>query len=442
MAYFHRLVTSPADDCRARTPASRKASAAADRAGHRGADVLVSISSLVVSLLLGMGCERGAPVTDLDTSSVVVLRAEGPRLTVDTARGVGCRACAIDVVPIWTIGDAADPVLFRGRPSATTDGRGITYVYVVGATDHEVVIIGKDGRFQGVLGRFGSGPGEFRSVNGLTTLPGDSVLLIHEGRIATVYSPGGEFVRRFTLHAAPQNRVIVLSHDRLAFSIHPGTQPEGPIQLVSGEGELTATIGQPNVTRSITGRRALAPGTSGTALWAAEVNNYRIEHVALDGTILSEFAVVPTHTFYMPPVRLGGEFADTTITAAPASSKGPSFSVGPGVPRPPTARIAGLQEDDEGFLWVAIHAAAHDFMEVRMPDGPRNHAEGRPIPLSVDDQRYATVIDVLDPQTGRRIASTRVPGLGLFDQRGGLFVGREREDGIIAATKYVLRLTR
>lgn len=58
------------------------------------------------------------------------------------------------------------------------------------------------GRVLRSVGRRGSGPGEYQDIGGVTSLPGDS-LIVWDGmlRRATVLSPAGEFIRAFPLEA-------------------------------------------------------------------------------------------------------------------------------------------------------------------------------------------------------------------------------------------------
>jgi hypothetical protein len=96
----------------------------------------------------------------------------GPGLPDDDAR----RRTASRVAEVWV--SPADAELGSFNHLAV-DSRG--NVYLPDFYRHRIVIVGASGRVVRMMGRRGSGPGEFRSIRTVQVLPGDSLLVFDGG---------------------------------------------------------------------------------------------------------------------------------------------------------------------------------------------------------------------------------------------------------------------
>jgi hypothetical protein len=113
-----------------------------------------------------------------------------------------CAMCTLRLRALPPIGRHEDAVLLRDLPIVERDSDGRYIAAVRNAQDHEVIVYDSGGRFLRTVSRFGSGPGEFRSVQDLHITPGDSLVVAHDGYIS-VFDSAGTFVRTVRLDPGP-----------------------------------------------------------------------------------------------------------------------------------------------------------------------------------------------------------------------------------------------
>jgi hypothetical protein len=122
----------------------------------------------------------------------------------------GAPACAFT-----RVATSARDAQFSEVAALTTDSRG--RIYVGDLSRAEVSVLAEDGSLLRTLGRSGEGPGEFKWINNVQILPGDSLLVYDRGlgRI-TVFAPGSDTVAYTTDLAAASRLLPPASVVRLA----------------------------------------------------------------------------------------------------------------------------------------------------------------------------------------------------------------------------------
>lgn len=156
--------------------------------------------SILLSLLpcLTAGCGRGdkrqSAATVSDSAGVeVVVSAEGDLRSVSD-----WSLSAEPVLQIGTVEGAPELQLHRVRAGLILNAE--LFVIVDGGSQ-EVRSYGSGGGFRWAQGSPGEGPGEYRSLQAIFRLPGDSILAWDGSlRRATILGPEGEFVRTLSLH--------------------------------------------------------------------------------------------------------------------------------------------------------------------------------------------------------------------------------------------------
>jgi hypothetical protein len=141
----------------------------------------------------------------------------------------------------WTAGEEGTAVQFHNiTASALLSGsRG-----AVGSSgNHEIVVLGSDGRLHWRRGRQGRGPGEFQSIDGVTTYRGDSVAVV-DGRLrrVSVFSSAGVLGRVFDLPRLPAGSSVTGLHQftdgTLVLGTLRGRMPGDPVGAIRSQGAL------------------------------------------------------------------------------------------------------------------------------------------------------------------------------------------------------------
>lgn len=151
-------------------------------------------------------------------------------------------------VRLGTLG-APEAELFSSVRDAVqlTDGR----ILVAEGSDAEIRVFSEDGVFLESWGRKGEGPGEFRGINDLFLLPGDTVGVYDLGtRRYTLLDPRGEFLSISDPHRQLSYTAGFISGDILAtYRDFPAGEEgivEGPpiwVVMTSFDGDTLAQIG-------------------------------------------------------------------------------------------------------------------------------------------------------------------------------------------------------
>lgn len=325
---------------------------------------------------------------------------------------VSCASCTISVRRVLTFGGRDGPDLVVGYPIvADVDPQGRYWLLADTGPQWDLRLYDRDGSGLGPLARQGSGPGELRYVTGIVAV-GDSMYVIDmgNGRV-TVYDPDLVYVRDFPLH-----------HDA-AFPVYLGggqivvngrmQTPERvglPLHLFTTDGEPVRAFG------SVTGEyrsdlphlmfRKITPSRRRNAVWSAWEYQYVLEEWNISGDL--ERRIVRDAPWF-PPVAL----------PAPTSDDNP----------PPTG-FRALRHDTTGVLWTAVLVAAPDYHR-GLGESVRGEGGLTYNLINNVSALYDTVIEAIDPDSGRVIARRRIRAVVLYWLGDGEALAyRQTEDGV------------
>lgn len=316
------------------------------------------------------------------------------------ADDVSCAQCSIDLEHMTQLGGDADTLVNIGYTATLPiDSRGRIY-FSAAEFPGSIKVFDPDGRLISEIGRSGEGPGEFISSTLTYVKRGDSLYAFDMGtRRLTVFSPQYDVVRTGAVQVIPVDGFFDEQGYMTVSSIGRSPASFGyPLHRLSGDGELLHSFGGDysgisRRNRSLLGR-SISPRETG-GLWAAHKLNYDIEEYDRSGNHVRTVRRRPSW------------FPDTAVEPLlPSSPSDP----------PPFAQIYGVQEDDAGMLWVLVWLPASDWRDAL--------AEENPPPTAFWD----TVIEVIDPRSGRVITRRRIDATALgFSADGVFFTYDDRE---------------
>lgn len=321
-----------------------------------------------------------------------------------------CTTCRIEMQRIATVGEREDPGGVGPSQVLARDSRG-RFFHSHRGSPGQLLVFGPDGHFLRAIGRRGDGPGEFRAISRVIVGRGDT-LFVFDGaaRRLTVLSPALELVRtqRMPVSAGSASTLIrpngeivvsadVRSPDRVGYPLH----------LVDGEGSIVRSFGavrpvlRPGVAYSM--YRALAWDRSGD-VWAAQKNRYLVELWDLSGQL---HRVLERDARWFRPWE-----TDPPISPDHA----------------PDPRLQAIEIDSAGRLWILAMVADPHYRDALIRrDGPR----GPRYEFTEQDRVFDSIIEVIDPVSGRLLSSLRVPQvLHNFAGPGLVFGSREDADGM------------
>ena len=188
-----------------------------------------------------------------------------------------CARCSVELKPIARLA-SNDSVGLSATPNVVRDQKGRFYAIVHDAS--KVAVFGPNGRLQKLIGRKGSGPGEFSSVYRIEIVQGDTLLVFDSMlRRVNVLSPTHNFVRVSPLPIRVTDFAVLGSH----WLIHgPGTSPSMaalPLHLFTSGGVHERSVGaDPQIVKP--GSRVptwrIAPSLDSRNVWAARSSVFEI----------------------------------------------------------------------------------------------------------------------------------------------------------------------
>lgn len=298
---------------------------------------------------------------------------------------VSCPRCVIELIPEVQLGDTAgDGIIEDDNARAWRDSGG--RFLVVGAYGTVIKVFGPDGRFQGLIGRKGGGPGEFGGIGTLMIDAHDSVHVFdHTNHRYSVFSPSHAYVRSIALPIGPQIHALrTRSFLAINLGIHTPDRIGLPVHVLDLTGRILASTGsRSEVYRpDITGvdLRALALA-NGDTIWSAHIAQYAIDLIDLrQGRIVQ---TLTRSVDWFPP-------------------RGPLPPSGTDAMRPqPGIRV--IRQDSAGRLWVLIGVPDPDWMR----SITSRSADGTHFRVSNDHEYRDAYIEVIDPKVRRVVASRR-----------------------------------
>ena len=289
--------------------------------------------------------------------------------------------CRIELEHITRITDADDPGILPTEvfwPQETEAG-----TFVSASLDEtQIAEFGPDGRLARVIGRSGQGPGEFGIAVTPIPGPGDTLFVpdLAQGRIS-MFGPdralAGTLPMPFFLLPAfvmPDGSFLVAGQIRTSESIGY------PMHVVDREGRVVRSFGtdepqyRPDLNHILT--RKVAPGQDGT-VWAMAPARYILERWDPSTGELLQSTRIRSDWF-----RESTEpYTDETVRPLPL--------------------VVGLWGDEHGLVWTIVRDADVDWAP------PPRANEHRPVDREQYDRTYDWVIEVVDPGSGRVLASRR-----------------------------------
>jgi hypothetical protein len=321
----------------------------------------------------------------------------GAQDVVTVAPKATCASCKITLRRLVTLGADAPPMMFYAEP--TRDRKGRYYVRSNAGLPGEIeriLLFSPEGKFTGVLGRQGRGPGEFTDTPTFLLGANDTLFAFDQAsRLVTVFSPDHKPIR-----------TIDLSKAGITFALYesiPGTRmllPDGTFAIA----EATPSSFDPLVrlvspTGSVVGGLAFVDSSVRDRKLLSELHNRRVS-LALGPK--GEILVARAHKYRIETWTVGGRLLRALEQDAPwfVSQSGPKS-------RP--AYLVNVRLDDKGRLWTLSHVSVD----------------------SAGRQIITTFIEVIDPATGTLIVSEKLPGRYIGFWQGGIVqLNRENSDGI------------
>lgn len=337
-------------------------------------------------------------------------------VALDSAVGQIREAPALTLRPV-----DRGPSLAKLPNSIAMDSRGRVYLALADAGELPAVY-DRDGKFIGLIGRKGSGPGEFRSANWISVDDSDTLFVLDRanGRLS-VFDPAYRFVRSapipvgaHALVALPGLLVVnaaVPDVDRIGFPLHAFDRVGNVVEFL----ELDRPTVLPHQEDPLL--RALAPSGSGH-LWSATMfGPHRLERVDSRGRVVRV-------------LELSGRWLPRRNLFRPSLPRGQPYS-----------SVAAIREDAVGRLWVVLRVPDPRWRSgLQWPrDSPDRERSGTPV--VVDYHRvFDCIVAVIDPATAKVLATRRsdryceaMPAAGLL--------ATVREDGDGAQLIEIARLT-
>ena len=307
------------------------------------------------------GCGAEAPPTD----------ASGPCPAGD---------CRIELEHVARITDADEPGILPAYVVWIQETEAGTFVSA-SLDGTRIAEFGPDGRLIGVIGRSGQGPGEFQYVVTLIPGAGDTLFApdLVQGRI-TMFGPDRALVGTIPMPlllpdlVMPDGSFLVGQENRR-------TETHGhPMHVVDREGRVVRSFGtdeqqyRPGLNHVPT--RKVTPGPDGT-VWAMPPARYFLERWDPSTGELLQSTRIRSDWF-----RESTEpYTDETV-------------------RPPP-RVEGLWQDEDGLVWTLVQDADVDW------EPPPRTNEHRPVDRQEWERLFDWVIEVVDPGSGRVLASRR-----------------------------------
>ena len=322
--------------------------------------------------------------------AVLSAGAQAPAPTVIPNEPI-CPRCSIMMRPIVTLGtdDGAGSII--GRPmSVSVDSRGRYWVF---QELEPPTIYRADGKVDRLLGRKGSGPGEYRSANNGIVI-GDSMLVLDWQELrATVVGPDlkpNRFIRlRYgigdILLLTWPTSIVTVGHmqdsDPPNSTMHILSMADSQTRLVRSFGPRGSggSMGNVEVNQVI--------GRARDGLWSAYWNKPQVTLWGRDGVARSAFT--RQLDWYTGEKRAG--------LGSPTT--------------PPNPLTSGILEDEEGLLWLFIQTPAPTWQEGWPARGTRiGGGVEYAMRAMAFDKLFRTYVEVIDPAQKRVLTSKTFDG--------------------------------
>jgi hypothetical protein len=313
-----------------------------------------------------------------------------------------CPKCTISVRNLVTLGTDDGVGSLNGKPmSVNVDSRGRYWVF---QELEPPTTFNANGSVDRLVGRKGSGPGEFRSANNGIAI-GDSMLVFDwmESR-ATMLGPDLKTVRVIRHHYS-LNDPQVIEWPRLLIArayLENSNPPNSTLHRVSLAGSDMQLLGSfgPRGTGGSMGQVDVSQhiARSRGGIWSAYWNRPLFMRWDRNGVMRASF--LRKFDWYTGETRptLGTQTA------------------------PPTARTGFIHEDGEGLVWLFIHKPAPGWKSGWASATPTRYPGGGTEFRMRDmgyDKLFDTYVEVIDPLRARVVTSHMISGFVFQSLPGG-----------------------
>lgn len=305
--------------------------------------------------------------------------------------GASCRTCVLRSRDVVELSMPADGVPSGVPLHVRRDGRGRYWVFY--QDQATPALFDAAGRFVQLVGRKGSGPGEYRAAVDMLAVPGDSVVIIDPGLRRYTVLNGDLRPVRFVNAAAPVVELEVIRWPDRLLGSGPEMTADGAgyqIQEVTLAGNVLEVRARFTVTHGDTGpddwihQRYILWKGDGGAFWAAWTSGHDIYRF--------ERASTPVRHFQQRPIWQG---------RVPATLGAPD--------RPPSAFTKGLFMPTRDFLVVVLAKPKSSWQRAWPASRPGVYE----VPASAMDlsEMYSGVAEAVSAHTGSVQAIAEWPEL-------------------------------
>lgn len=339
---------------------------------------------------------------------------------LDSRDAAKCGSCGVEVRRIASL--EHDDLLIPNFVSVAGRVGSRFYVAPLGP---KIYVFDAGGRFVRILGRYGQGPGEFQFIRTLAVSPADTLYAFDQLRRFAVFGVNGAHVRTHLLPYVPSSSVA-FADGRFAISAPgKGRSDAGlPIHLRNVDGEAVRSFGaehavlDPREPDNL--NRFITAGNDGT-VWSAFTDRYRVEQWDTLGALRQVI------------IRESGWFDIRSPRRHPTARDGTTLRYR--LTEPPASSIRGIDVDNEGHLWVLIAIADKNWKSNDIWLG-----EGESLTPSKLDAMFDSLLEELDPVTGRVLSSTVLPTyFSQFTGRSTVASLRETDNGGRAVDVWEIR---
>jgi hypothetical protein len=314
--------------------------------------------------------------------------AQSPRV-FEIADSPSCPRCTIQITHAATLGEPAEQAILDGVTRSLVHLPKGGYLALTYGSGRLPLRFAEDGKYLGVLGRKGAGPGEFGDPIHLRVTAGDTIRIVDAAPSrVSVYTPDLDFVRTdpFDPVSPPVADVLFPPTGGVVVSA-PGAGSDGLPRLLhyrKDSASSGAEFDKPKLFRAAQPnlqRRQIAGGADAT-VWSLHGLEYVLDRWTLDGRLVEQLS------------RKAPWFPPATGVVAPSAAT------------PPHPIGMRIHSDDQGLLWVFILVPDSSWADALVP---RKSAAGK-TSYRIDDPNgyYDTMIEVIDPVAHRVVARRRV----------------------------------
>jgi hypothetical protein len=383
-----------------------------------------------LALAVAVACDRPAVSSGLECTLTIPEDDSIPPGDIVVADPPLCPPDVIQLEHLVTLGGDEPGALSNPPHQVHQDSRGRFYLLGSFGGMEVPVVYQSNGQFLTALGRIGDGPGEYRMPAALLVGPGDTVYVLDFiSRRLTVLSPDYAAIRSVNFVHRPEmggKVAVLLENGQLATNLDTrGADRErsgSALQVLDRDGRIAHEFDEaPSTPEAGVGgfRRMRTLGPSGHGFWSGTLLfRYRLELWDSTGRRLARLERRPP--WFLP--------YDTLLSRTPEN--------------PPYSHLASVREDTMGRLWAVSFVADSQWAEGLSSQPVEGEGGIRFYRTEYPEKTLDTMIEVIDPVTGRLLVSRRFDGLYPHLISDSL-IGRTvyDESGIPAVEIYRVSLT-